>query len=579
MADARDEQPRIDARAHSTPILIACAVVAAAAALARDADAVPVLPIWLSCLLQTPVVVAWVWANTRSGAGNRKVHLFFSIALIAAAAGLALNKHDFDTLLIATTLFACGNILAEGLFALYRRIDERINDPAELLRALVGPWLLLILIVTVLLTIPLATDAAVPDYRHNFWQHVLNSAFGAVGAATLIGTTVYHPGEDYAFFGQVVLYLTAQLAGIGLAAVGLANIRPFLNNAVRLKTVLLAAFALQLAAILAMFGAWTPTDAPTGADRVWWGCVHAASAVWNNGFMLRENGLAGYLSKRAVFISVTTLTIAGSLGLPIIIDILKGRAATGEGSGSNRELAAVRSWRRLPQWEAGGAFIMMTAATALLWFCETPGRLPETLVPPRPIEFGNSQIALRDDMNPGARWSLAVYVSATIRSAGMQSTPMVEGSVSWPSFALLMAWMIVGGSAGGVAGGLRATSLLLFAICMLAAGSNRTEARHRVLRAIGLFIPMWLAVNLVAVGLLAAATDGDWYELAFESVAAVNSVGLSTGLSVHLTWTGRLAMILIMLTGRVLPLLFWSHIALQVKRDISGGRVDRPDSA
>ena len=374
------------------------------------------------------------------------------------------------------------------------------------------------------------------------------------------------------------MYLTSQLAGIGLAAIGLSIIRPFLNNAVRFKTLLLAAFALQLAAVIATYGAWTPSDAPTVADRIWWSCVHAASAVWNNGFMLHESGLADYLSKRTVFISMTTLAIVGSVGLPIIIDILKGRAPTEAKSASGREPATLRSWRRLPQWEAGGAFIMLTAATFMLWFCETPGRIPESLIPPRPIDFGNSQIVLRDVVSPGARWSLAVYVSSTIRSAGMQSSPMVEGAVSWPSFTLLIAWMIVGGSAGGVAGGLRMTSLLLVVICLLAAGSSRTEARNRVLRAVGLFIPIWLAVNIAAVGLLAASTDGDWYELTFESVAAVNSVGLSTGLSVHLTWAGRLAMILIMLTGRVLPLLFWSSIARHVRRDTLGDRVERPDS-
>ncbi|MCZ6683128.1 MAG: hypothetical protein O7B26_08085, partial [Planctomycetota bacterium] len=81
MADARDEQPRTHTRARNTPILIACAVIAVAAALARTADGTPAIPIWLSCLLQAPVMVAWAWMKIRSGAGDHNVHLLISTAL------------------------------------------------------------------------------------------------------------------------------------------------------------------------------------------------------------------------------------------------------------------------------------------------------------------------------------------------------------------------------------------------------------------------------------------------------------------------------------------------------------------
>jgi Trk-type K+ transport system membrane component len=58
----------------------------------------------------------------------------------------------------------------------------------------------------------------------------------------------------------------------------------------------------------------------------------------------------------------------------------------------------------------------------------------------------------------------------------------------------------------------------------------------------------------------------------FESVAAMNGVGLSTGLSLHLTWAGRLVMIGVMVVGCWAPVVFWARLVERVSNAECGMR-------
>lgn len=564
-------------RAHDA-LLAALTGIALAALLARRADGAPVLPLWLEIALQLPAALAWChirchWfglTGARGAPAADLTDLWLTIVAGAGAAGLALGLRQAEAFFAGTTALLSGLLLIEALGRRYRRLDTLITDPIGLARTFLGPWLLLIVLATLFLSLPVASHAAIPDYRHNFWDHVLNNAFAAVGSACLVGTTIYNLGAEYSRFGQAVLVVTMQLAGMGFAALGLAVIRPFLVNTIRLRTVLRFSTILQLLAIVAMWPAWTPAEAPSIWDRFWWGVVHAGSACWNGGLMMRGDGLAGHVWHPAIFASITTLSVIGSLGLPIILDLTHGLRSDRKPNTTRSALPAA-PWQALPQWEAGLAFVLLMSTAVALWFLETPWRprivwrLPESWIPVHPFDLGTTQLALRDEMPLPRRWTLAVFVSATLRSAGMQSIPVMEGTLSWPSYGLLLGGMFIGGSAAGVAGGARTTALLLPVLCLLRRRSSWSrcpggeEGRRLLLRAALRFIPLWLGMNLVSSGLLSLVSDGSPYEHTFENVAACNSVGLTTGLSLHLTWAGRLAMISIMIVGRVAPVAYWLH--------------------
>ena len=463
-------------------------------------------------------------------------------------------------------------------------MTDEIGRPDRLLRTLAGPWIGMIFLATALLSLPLATQSGVPDYRHNFWLHILNNAYASVSAACLVGTTVYSFGEEYSFFGQAVLVVTTQFAGMGMAAVGLAVFMPFLRNAVKLRTILLISLGLQSAAVVVMWHAWHQADTPSSWDRIWWSIVHAGSALWNSGLTMRGNGLTDYILNGPIFATITSLSIIGSLSLPVILDlaIVVRRPSPGVQTSKKKPIPEAHAsggpWQALPAWEAGAAFSLLLGGAVLLFCFETPWaldvawRLPDSWTPQRPIQLGEGQVALRDDLMLASRWTTSVYVSATLRSAGLQSISVMEGAMSWPSYGLILLWMLIGGSAGGVAGGVRTSCLLLAGICVLSrrrswqACAGGPEARRMLLRRSLMFVPIWLLVNAASIAILRVFTDGTLYEVVFDGAAACNSVGLSTGFSLHLSWIGRMIIILIMIAGRAVPVVFWASVSSRLRR-------------
>lgn len=558
-------------------LLTVLVVVACAALLARHADGRSAIPLWLSVLLQAPALIVWLRelfgreeGGTRSS--GRATDRWLTVCVLVAGVGLSIVGGRLGILFTVTTVFIAGTCLVDALASLTLRVEAQVLEPRRLLRTLVGPWFLLIVAAAVLLSLPLATHSAVPDYRHNLWDHVLNNVFAAVSTACLVGTTIYAFGEEYSFFGQAVLVATTQLAGMGLAAVGLAIIQPFLGRILPLRRVLTTALALQVAAILVMASAWRSGDVSDCGGRLWWGLVHAGSALWNSGLTLRADGLARYLGNQAVFATVTTLSVIGSVGLPVILALLPRRR---DRAGPDGPVGPTRSpgpWRSLPQWEIGAALVLLLAGAWLLFFCETPWRpgvvwrLPDSWAPARPVDSGSAHVSLRDAMPYSQRWTLSVFLSATLRSAGLQSTLVSRGALSWPSYGLLLIWMFIGGGAGGVGGGIRTTAIVLIVRCLVGRRAWRSvpggeTARRRLLTAVLAFVPLWLVVNAASVGLLAVVSEGTGYEVVLESVAACNSVALSTGLSLHLTWAGRAGMILTLIAGRLVPVAYWLAVS------------------
>lgn len=560
--------------------LLSTAILAAVGAMLRRPDGTGMLPLWAAAAFQLPVLLVWLSQRCRSRSTGRSeprgIEPWLTLAVLAGVLTAAILRADPRIFFIGTTIFVVGAILLDSLSRYYKSIDNRIDKPLELFRAVSRHWLLLIAGATLLLSLPLATRSGVPDYAHNFWSHVLDNAVAAVGAACLVGNTIYGFSQEYTRFGQTVLIFTTQLAGVGFCAIGLAIMGPCLPRRIRLKTVLYTAFGLQLCAILVM--GFTRSNAVSIGDGLWKGLVHACSALWNSGFLIRDTGSIALHSNRASFVCITALSIVGSLGLPVILDLIRGRTWTGGTNSSNdpprTELFPLH---RLTQFEAAAALLLLVIGACLLFFFETPGALPDAWVPDRPFDLGEHRIALRDETGHADRWRRAVFVSALLRSAGMHAIPISEGSLSWPSCGLVIGWMFIGGSAGGVGGGIRVSAFLLTAICVLygkrswADHRGGLEARRFILSRIPLALFGWICIHLAAAVAFTTGTDATIYEAVMETAAAINGVGLTTDLSLHLTPAGRLAMMLLFIVGRWLPVLFWLHLADRIARCLHRG--------
>lgn len=586
---AADREP--SARPRSDSLLTVATVVASGAALARWSGGAPMPPVWATVLLQLPVAALWMARLIRRqaprgpGARPSAGDLLMTLVVVMGGGWAAVARRSPDPLVTALTAYIAGHHVLHAILAVYRDAAALIREPARLLRRFLRPWLALLFGGTLLLSLPLATRSAVPDYRHRFWQHVLDCGFDAASAACLVGNTVHAFNAEYTPFGQGVLVAITQLVGLGAALLGLAIIQPFLRRPVSPRGMMACLIALQGAGILATVYAWGTDDAPSAAARAWMSLVHVTDALYGTGFVMRPDGLAGYLRYGTVFVTVTGLSVVGALGVPLVVDLLRGGRTATAPDRARADQDPRRSDNRgilpqpaspsvplshaigLPAWEAGAAFWLLIGGAALLWLFETPGFLSAEVVPERPVDFGNNLVSLRDPMDHQVRWSLAMFVSATVRSAGIQSIPLTEGALSTPGAAVMLGWMALGGSIGGAGGGLRTTSLLLLGICLLGRRSRWASIpggialRPLLIRRLLVYLVVWGAFGTAALAALDATTDAPANEWLIDGTAAYCGVGLTTGLSTHLTWAGRLTMIAIMIAGRTIPLVLWSRIS------------------
>jgi trk system potassium uptake protein TrkH len=166
----------------------------------------------------------------------------------------------------------------------------------------------------------------------------------------------------------------------------------------------------------------------------------------------------------------------------------------------------------------------------------------------------------------------ALFMSVTARTAGYNSIDYGEAAESTKFLTILL--MMIGGSPGSTAGGIKTTTFALLAILAWSRlrGEESANVAGRSLRkdttdrAIGLFV---VAFGVVTLGILAltmteSGSRGHFLDRMFEAVSAFNTVGLSTGQTGELSDIGRWLVIALMFLGRVGPLTVAAALARPV---------------
>ena len=149
------------------------------------------------------------------------------------------------------------------------------------------------------------------------------------------------------------------------------------------------------------------------------------------------------------------------------------------------------------------------------------------------------------------------FHSVSARTAGFSSVDL--SNISCGSYLTLVFLMIVGGSPGGTAGGIKTTTFAILVItCFNIFSGKKNVVRNReispetVYKAIGLIF-VYLLVLTTSIILLITTQSLSHSKLAFEAVSAMGTVGLSMGITSALDTFGKIVIISTMFLGRVLP--------------------------
>ena len=151
----------------------------------------------------------------------------------------------------------------------------------------------------------------------------------------------------------------------------------------------------------------------------------------------------------------------------------------------------------------------------------------------------------------------AFFQSVSARTAGFCSIDL--SNISCGSYLTLIFLMIVGGSPGGTAGGIKTTT---FAILVITAYNtflgrknitrNREISHETVYKAIALIFAYFF-ILILSCFLLLTTQMLSHSKLVFEAVSAMGTVGLSMGITSQLDTFGKIVIILTMFFGRVFP--------------------------
>lgn len=553
------------------------ALIAVAAALARPPEGPAWLPAWVEVVLQAPLIVLWLASIADSfgpppfaSAGVPRRTAFFDafLAILVVAAALVVVRLTNRWTLIAAvpTCYIVGTRLLEAVVRWAGAIERAEPTLRNLSRLASAYWLTAALVGTILLSLPVATISAVPDYRHNFWRHVVQAGHTATSAVCLVGSGPFSLATDFTAFGRFVVYALMHVGAFGSLVLGMRALRLFLPTAVTVPRVAILALLVEIAGAAALLDVWRAADAPTITARIGWSLFHASAALYSCGMSLRADGLATYLGNGRLFSVVTGLMIVGSIGLPAMLAIVLPRSRWRDTGASRSGNATVAALRGLINVEFAVAFWLLIVGAAVLFLCETPGAVPMMSRGERPLDVGANLVPL-SEMPAGTRWRAAVLMSANSRSGGMPGIPVVEGTVSWAGRIVLCLWMFIGGAVGSFAGGVRTTTLAALARLWLYPGADFDVALRRgTLRGLLRVALIMVLLTGVSVAALWSFQDASAWERILDGIAGTAGSGWSTGLAPHLTWAARCSMIVVMLAGRWIPLVGWCVIAGRLER-------------
>jgi len=382
---------------------------------------------------------------------------------------------------------------------------------------------------------------------------VIDALFTSTSAVCVTGLTVQDTGSYFTGFGHGIILMLIQIGGLGLitltaffALFGRGGLGVGESLALRgmmsyenvgqigrtLRCMIGVTFGFEALGALLLYVS-TRADFPSSGEATVASLFHAISAFCNAGLSLYTTSFERYAADVPVNLIMTTLIILGGLGFPVIMNIL-GRRVLTRGQGRPRSRWSIHT----------KTVFVMTAALLII------GTLGFFLLEADGVLAGRPL---------GERFLISYFESVTARTAGFNTVR--TSFLALPTIFLLAILMFVGGSPGGTAGGVKTVSLglVLASIWSMFGGTGRVEIFKRrvsdsIVREALVVVAMGILVVSGGTFFLLIAEDLTMKQVLFEVVSAFGTVGLSTGVTPTLSAAGKVALILIMLTGRIGPL-------------------------
>ena len=301
-----------------------------------------------------------------------------------------------------------------------------------------------------------------------------------------------------------------------------------MDGIVRLqKTVLKGSFVVEGIGALILFLRFLPEFGFSRALK--WGLFHSISAFCNAGFDIFGSitpgaSLMEFQSDPVVLLTLGILVVSGGLGFLVWQDVAE-----------NRRFRKCSVYTRLVLLTTAGLILLGWAGICLLEW-NNPGTL--------------GSMSLGDKLLNG------LFQSITLRTAGFVAIDQALLTDSGKAFSMVL--MMIGGSSGSTAGGLKTVTFIVLILFMAARARGRSTVCvfKRTIPQSQVLDAMTIAFLMLAMGIfggifISATSSVSLADALYEAVSALATVGLSAGVTGRLTVPAQLLIILYMYFGRV----------------------------
>ena len=410
-------------------------------------------------------------------------------------------------------------------------------------------FLSLIILGSLLFMLPFAT-------RDGEGATFADAIFTATSATCVTGLVVRDTATYWSVFGQGVILIFIQIGGIGIvtAAVAFVSIsgrkiglmqRSTMQEAVAAHhlggIVRLTKFILKTMVVIEILGAVLLSPyfikdlgVPKG---IWYSVFHSISAFCNAGFDLlgaKEpfSSLTSYSAHPFLNITVIALIIIGGIGFLTWEDIKKNKFH-------------FRKYRMQSK-------VILTVSAILIIF-------PALYF----FFFEYSTLPTKE------RVLTSLFQSVTTRTAGFNTTDLSAFSETGQMLTILL--MLIGGSPGSTAGGMKTTTIAVLLAAAFSVFGRKENAQifkrrisdNTVKNAATIFL-MYIVLFIGGGMIISSIENIPLLTSLFETASAIGTVGLTLGITTNVGMISRFILIILMFFGRVggLTLVFAATKAL-----------------
>lgn len=399
-----------------------------------------------------------------------------------------------------------------------------------------------------------------------------DALFTSTSAVTVTGLATLDTEFQWTLFGHVIIGLLIQIGGFGI--LGFASLVGYLlEGRISLKSKMFTSseasvsvssdiktllrdiaklmLGFQLVLFVFLFARFFTEYQYTWEKSLGHGLFHAISSFNNAGFALYSDSMIRFARDSWIIVPMFITVALASLGFPVLVEI---RERIKDKFARLRNPHHVSGYPR--QWSLNSRIVLWSSGALTV--------------------FGALFIGALEWNNPGTLGQLAVldkifdsiFAAVMPRTAGFNAIDVSQmNPASWIVTEILM---FIGGASASTAGGIKLGTfvILIFVIYTEIRGETAVNIGNRRLprsmqRQALTIVALTATVVIGSTVLLRLTTPFTLDQILFEVVSATGTVGLSTGITSQLPDHAKFLLSLLMLFGRLGPIVVATSLALR----------------